>query len=89
MGYEYKTERAALFTEEGQRDFLKVRDRVKELLKQSGAVRSQEATQGIGGSSWFQLACLDRLVELDELREAVNPVTNWAQHRIFVSPYTS
>lgn len=32
--YDYKIERKKIFTEEGQKTFLKIRDNVKELLKE-------------------------------------------------------
>lgn len=82
--YSYKTERPKLFTEEGRVMFMKVRDNVKELIKTAGAVRAQEAWRGVSGSSWLMLACLDRLVELREIREI--PYAECpGQHRIFVS----
>ena len=84
MSYQYQVEKAALFTDEGQRKFIKVRDQVKRLLEQSGAVRMQEALSGVYGDSWTALACVDRLVELGEIRELTN--SNCAgQHRVFVS----
>lgn len=84
MPYEYNTERANLFTDEGQRQLLRVRDRVRGLLKTSGAVRMQEAISGETGSSWTMLACVDRLVELGEVRE-VPQNDPPGQHRIFVA----
>ena len=82
--YNYKTEKPKIFTEEGQETFLKIRDRVQELLKQSGAVMMQNAISGLTGDSWFHLACVDRLVELNEIREITcNNVAG--QHRVFVS----
>lgn len=91
MSYSYQTQRAEVFTEEGQRLFLAIRDRVHSLLKDAGAIRFQEATSrclkdsGLGAcDSWMQLACIDRLVELGEIREI--PQDNCTgQHRVFVS----
>lgn len=84
MSYNYETEKAALFTDEGQRQFLKVRDFCKRMLKEAGAVRADKAMQAWGsGSSWTMLAALDRLVELGELREITTNV--WGQHRVFVA----
>lgn len=83
MSYDYKTIKPNLFTEEGQVLFLKIRDNTNRLLKQAGAVRLQEAAMNNSGSSWDMLACMDRLVELGELREI--PTDGVAQHRIFVS----
>lgn len=47
---------------------VKVRDRVKKLLKESGAVTMGNA-MSVSGDSWTSMACVDRLVELKELRE--------------------
>ncbi len=68
--YNYETEKPRLFTDEGQRMFLKIRDHANELLAKAGAARCQELMDGSGGGdSWQMLACVDRLVELGELRE--------------------
>lgn len=83
MGYDYQAERVAIFTEDGQRMFLSIRDRVKRLLDASGAVRMQEAISGETGSSWEMLACVDRLVELGELRE-ISQQGCAGQFRVFV-----
>lgn len=86
MSYSYEVEKVDLFTDEGQRKFLKVRDNVNELLKKAGAVRMQEATSGFSGSSWLALACVDRLVELGEIREVIEPDDHTpGQYRVFVS----
>lgn len=60
--YSYEAEKAALFTDEGQRAFLKVRDAAQKLLKQSGAFRQMEVIREaqISGDSFFMLACVDR-----------------------------
>lgn len=78
MPYRYEEQRANLFTEEGQRMFLKVRD--------AGAVRMDKLMgYAGGGDSWDMLACADRLVELGELVEVPNTVCRAGQDRIFVS----
>ena len=80
--YDYQVEREWLFTDEGQRMFLRIRDNVNELLNRAGAARMQEALCG-SGSSWRQMACMDRMVELKEIREI--PQNSCAgQHRVFV-----
>ena len=54
----------------------------------------QEAIQTLSGDSWTMLACLDRMVELGEIREIrerevlvpYNDVIEGpAQHRVFVA----
>jgi len=81
--YDYKVERKRVFTEDGQVTFLAIRDNIKRLLKESGAVRMQEATKGIGGDSWTLLACVERLIELGELEE-ITPDGEVSLCRVFV-----
>ncbi len=85
MSYEYKVEREKAFTDEGQRTFLAIRDRVKRLLAQSGAVTMGAAINGATGDSWVMLACVDRLVELGEIREIPQTHAVAGQNRIFIS----
>ncbi len=86
MPYSYVVERSWVFTEDGQRMFLAIRDRAKELLKASGAATCDKLTSGQTGDSWDMLACVDRLVELGELREVPNVHGSWGQDRIFIGP---
>lgn len=86
--YHYEDHKPFVFTEEGQVRFLRIRDRVQELLKASGAVRLQEAISGISGDLWQTLACFDRLVELGELQWVNEPHYRDdipTQHRVYVS----
>lgn len=80
--YSYQKEREKLFTDEGQKLFLKIRDNVNQLLRQAGSVRMQEAIGGCSGDTWAMLACVDRMVELGEIFELTQPNT-CGQHRIF------
>jgi hypothetical protein len=82
--YNYQQVKPLLFSDEGQRLFLKCRDRVKDLLKASGAVRMEEAIKTLSGDSWTMLACLDRMVELGEIRE-IRQGHVVGQCRIFVA----
>lgn len=82
--YVYEEEKKVIFTEEGSRMFLRIRDKVKHLLKEAGAVRMKEAISGNSGSSWEMLACVDRLVELCEIRE-ITPANTPGQWRVFIS----
>lgn len=69
MSYDYSAERPWLFTEEGQRAFIKARDAILEVTKATGAIREAEAThfmRGVG-DSWKMLAVTDRMVELGDL----------------------
>lgn len=83
MSYSYKTERENIFTEEGQKMFLKIRDKSKALLGYSGAFSMEKVIQGCVGNSWHMLACVDRLVELGEIKEITGQEVS-GQNRIFV-----
>jgi len=80
--YDYQAMKPEIFTEEGQELFLKIRDNVQTLLKISGAFDMDHATRSLGGNSWAMLACVDRLVELGEIKEI--PTNGFAQYRVFV-----
>ena len=82
--YEYVNEKANIFTEDGQVLFLQIRDNAKRLIKQAGAVRMREIMLGCGGDSWHMLACVDRLIELGELREVTQGDVA-GQYRVFVA----
>lgn len=82
MSYDYKTQRPFVFTEDGQVMFLKIRDKAQELLKVAGAVMSGNLIACTTGDTWNMLACIDRLVELGELRE-ISPLNCAGQHRVF------
>ena len=66
--YNYEKERPFIFTEEGQRDFLKCRDTANKLADIAGAFTVSAAIKGLSGDSWRMLAYVDRLVELKEFR---------------------
>ena len=85
MSYNYQTEKPKIFTEQGQKNFLKVRDHVHKMLKESGAFTMEKALVGISGDSWTQLAYVDRLVELGEIREINQEGYVPGRYRVFVS----
>ncbi len=82
--YNYQTEKPKIFTEEGQVMFLTIRDNVKRLLKEAGAVMMVNALKGAAGDDWVRIACVDRLVELNEIRE-ITKVDVAGQYRVFVA----
>src|SRR5438270_855499 len=82
--YNYKEYKKEVFTEEGQEMFLSIRDRVHNILQQSGAITMAKAIYGESGDNWKMLACVDRLVELGEIKE-ISSDDVWAQNRVFIS----
>lgn len=83
--YDYQKMRQELFTPAGLRQFTTTRDKVKELLALAHAVRSDALMGNV--DSWFAMACLDYMVECDEIREITGPNTA-GQHRVFVAAGT-
>ena len=81
MAYNYETEKPEIFTEDGQVMFMKIRDHIDTMLKQSGAFQMGNAMVG-SGDSWTMLACVDRLGELHEIKEI--PTNGAGQDRVFV-----
>ena len=83
QSYDYKRQKSDLFSDDGQRMFLRVSDFVKGALKMAGAVRMNEAMNAAGArDSWTIFACVDRLVELGEIVEITKDVPG--QFRVFV-----
>lgn len=82
MSYRYEDHRAVVFSEDGQVQFLEIRDKARALIEQSGAVMSGKLM--VSGDTWHSLACIDRLVELKELIEIPNTWSSAGQHRLFI-----
>jgi hypothetical protein len=78
--YQYHKEKPKIFTEKGQVDFLKTRDKVRELLELAGAFRITKVT--VSGDGWLAMAYVDRLVELGEIKELTRSDVS-GQDRVF------
>ena len=85
--YEYENEREKLFTDQGQRLFLKIRGNALALIDKAGAARMSEIISVAVGNSWEMLACVDRMVELGELKELTDKNKVVGQYRVFVRAY--
>lgn len=84
--YEYQHERPRLFTDDGQRMFLQIRDQTHKLIDAAGAVTIQKAIANVGGDSWLMLACIDRMIELGEIVRLQSGYMT--QHHILKKQYT-
>lgn len=84
--YKYEDLKSTVQTDKGQRRLLEIRDFVFRQLESSVAVTMGKAMSppGVSGDSWKQMACVDKLVELDEIREVIQPGFVRGQDRIFV-----
>jgi hypothetical protein len=85
--YKYEENNKFLFTDKGQRDFVKVRDSAFRLLKISGAFTTMAPFETAGEvflDSWEMLACIDRMVEIGDIREVTDRSKVSAQDRVFV-----
>lgn len=85
MPYDYATEKPFIFTDEGQRMFLRIRDKFQQLFEFSGAARLDKAIAGNSGSSWSMLACVDRLEELGEIQRVTSSDKFATQHQVYIS----
>ena len=84
MSYSYATQRPVVFTEAGQVMFLRIYDSARDLIKTAGAVRADKLIMAAGTcDTWDVLACIDRLVELGEIVEVKNTVSEAGQFRLF------
>jgi hypothetical protein len=81
--YSYEQEKPKLFTERNQRMFLQIRDEAMRLIELAGAARMDRIICKVSGDSWMMFACLDRLVELGEIKEVTRDVAG--QDRIFTA----
>ena len=81
--YNYQNERKNLFTEKGQMMFIAIRDKAKGLLKVAGAFMLIHVISGVSGDSFTMFACVDRLVELGEIKEITTKDTP-GQFRVFI-----
>jgi hypothetical protein len=71
MPYSYQRERRKLLTNEGQKALLRISDEARRLLEEKPAFWIEEllGKASLRGDAWFQLALVDRLVELGEIKE--------------------
>lgn len=81
MAYSYSTQRQQVFTETGTRMLLEIRDLARAALRTTGAV--QMSRLFVSGDSWDSLACVDYMLEREELREITGPEVA-GQDRVFV-----
>lgn len=87
--YRYEDEKPKLFTEDGSVIFSDIRDYVRAVITKSGAITMGAAIAGPKrkcGDSWLYMACVDRLVELGELREVTPDLAVMGQDRVFMAP---
>lgn len=82
--YVYDEHKKWVLTDDGQRQLLRIRDRVYALLETSGAFQMGNAICEEAGDVWEMMACVDRIVELGEIREVSEPRCA-GQHRLFIS----
>lgn len=81
MGYIYENERQEIFTESGMAMFVEMRDQVKAKCKIAGAVRFDALS--FTGSSWTALACMDLMIERNDIRRVTEGQGIAAQHHVY------
>lgn len=83
--YNYQEMRKNVFTEDGVRQTIKIRDEAKKLIKLAGVVQCDKLIKICTGDTWDMLACIDYLVETKDLLEIKNELSGAGQHRIFTN----
>lgn len=90
MTYTYLEQRPLLFSDDGQRLFLKFRDGAGRLLSRTGAFRLGHLQDYLGRDVqgiYLELqACADRMVELGEIIELRDAPRGTYHYRVFVRP---
>lgn len=82
--YNYNEERVNIFTDEGQRRFIKMRDWVLTLLNKSGACTMDKAMMAMSGDTWSTMSLIDRMVEIGDIKEITKNMDVAGQDRVFV-----
>lgn len=85
VSYDYKTERASLFTEDGVACLRKIEARVDYLLKEAGAFNAMAAWKDCSGCTWQMQAALEYLCEQRKI-ECVDK-NRWMQYWIYTGPF--
>ncbi len=86
-GYDYQECKKTLFTEEGMKDYIKVRDAVKVLLAGPGAFSHTGLMEKLSGiDAWFVQAACEYMIEQGELVCLRGKETAWMQFYVFASP---
>lgn len=84
MGYDYRTERPFIFTEDGVPMLGLIQSNARRLLASSGAFRLDKAIANVSGESWHMLACIDYMVERGMIIEVTEEARVAGQNRVFV-----
>lgn len=90
MTYDYQAERDNLFTEDGMKTFVEVRDRVNKLIAEAGAANVERIVATLLGSSWTMLAAIDYLHETGEIIKMEFPEGDshrWTQANVYTKDY--
>jgi hypothetical protein len=82
--YNYESQKHWIFTDDGQKAFIKARDNALALLSKAGAFMTFSPLKNVPyGDTWQGMALIDRMVELGDIREVTGPSVA-GQHRVFV-----
>ncbi len=74
--------KSEIFTPEGMKKLLFIRDNITSMISVSGAFTLSKA---MAGDNWTTYACIDYLKELGEIIELTDPAKGFYGHRVFIS----
>lgn len=86
MSYVYSEQKPNLFTEDGMKHYIAVRDEVNRLLEENGAFTYTAIKTS--GDSWLTQAALDYMIEQGELVMLRGPKEAWMQFWVYATPKT-
>ena len=82
MTYKYSIEKQKIFTEEGVKKIIQIKDNAVRLISRSGAATVSNIIQDVGGDSFLLVACIDFLVETGYLKKVASG--SMTQHDVYI-----
>jgi hypothetical protein len=84
MSYDYNREVEKIYSRDGVRALLVIRDAAEKLSRESGAVSAEALLRkSIASDSWMTMACIDFLVSVGDLVEISTRTGGMWQQRVF------
>ena len=82
--YSYDTEKEHLFTPNGIKLLLKIRETIDQLLDDAGAFMIDKVVQHHTGDTFQMLACIDYLEDIGEIRRTCMCSAGITQMRVYI-----
>ena len=89
--YDYKECRKEIFTENGVKLLIEVKDLIESYLEVSEAFKMNAVLKSLTGDCWTMMACVDYFVEMGLIKEIDQSLGDniHSQGRVFVKSYSA